>query len=96
MGASWDWSEYQPHVTIAYAGADVDLSEIEPYNGKLVFGPEKFAEVDENWKGKFDENVPAARDGRARRTTDLLINKIAPELFKQYPSMKHLASNTQR
>ena len=26
------------------------------------------------------------------QTTDLLINKIAPELFKQYPSMKHLAA----
>jgi len=26
------------------------------------------------------------------QTTDLLVNKIAPELFKQFPSMKHLAA----
>jgi endonuclease-3 len=26
------------------------------------------------------------------QTTDVLVNKLAPELFKQYPSMKHLAA----
>jgi hypothetical protein len=50
-GASWDYPEYQPHITIAY-GADVDLTKIEPYQGKIVFGPEVFAPVDENWKAK--------------------------------------------
>lgn len=45
-GASWDWLDYQPHITITYDGADVDLSKIEPYKGELVFGPEEFAEID--------------------------------------------------
>lgn len=54
-GASWDFPEYQPHVTITYAGNDIDLSKVEPYRGKLVFGPEIFAELDEDWSSKLTE-----------------------------------------
>lgn len=54
-GASWDWPEYQPHVTIAYEGAPDDLDSIEPYRGKLIFGPEIFEEVDEDWKAGLTE-----------------------------------------
>lgn len=49
-GASWDYPEYQPHVSITYNGGDVDLSKVEPYRGKLEFGPEIFAELDEDWR----------------------------------------------
>jgi hypothetical protein len=51
-GASWDFPEYQPHVTITYDGTGVDLARVEPYRGELRFGPEIFAEVDENWTPK--------------------------------------------
>lgn len=50
LGASWDYPGYQPHVTITYAGGDVDLSKVEPYRGKLVFGPEIFEELTDNWR----------------------------------------------
>lgn len=51
-GASWDYPEYQPHVSITYDGSGVDLSTVKPYRGKLEFGPEIFAELDEDWKPK--------------------------------------------
>lgn len=54
-GASHDFGEYQPHVTISYAGGDVDVSKVEPYRGELRFGPEIFAELDEDWKDKIEE-----------------------------------------
>lgn len=44
-GASWDFPEYQPHVTITYDGAGVDLRTIEPYRGPIELGPEVFEEV---------------------------------------------------
>ncbi len=44
-GASWDYEEYQPHVTITYAAGDLDLSKVEPYRGKIEFGPEIFEEL---------------------------------------------------
>lgn len=54
-GASFDFPDYQPHVTITYAGGDVDLSKVEPYRGKLTFGPEIFEELDEDWSSKLTE-----------------------------------------
>jgi phage-related protein (TIGR01555 family) len=51
-GASHDWDDYQPHVTITYDGSQVDLSKVEPYRGKLVFGPEEFSELDLDWASK--------------------------------------------
>lgn len=55
MGASWDHPEYQPHITITYDAGDLDLSEVEPYRGKIVLGPELFEEVNEDYKDKLIE-----------------------------------------
>lgn len=50
-GASFDFDEYQPHVTITYAKPEgLDLSTVEPFRGALEFGPEIFAEVVEDWE----------------------------------------------
>lgn len=46
LGASWEWPEYQPHISIQIGG-DIDLSKVEPYQGKIVLGPEIFEEVRE-------------------------------------------------
>lgn len=43
-GASWDWPEYQPHISIQ-VGGDVDISKMKPYTGRIVLGPEIFEEV---------------------------------------------------
>jgi len=56
-GASWDWPEYQPHVTITYDAAGVDLSKVEPFRGALRFGPEIFEELDGSASGKMDKIV---------------------------------------
>lgn len=45
-GASSDWPEFTPHVTITYNGAGVDLDKVEPYTGELLFGPEIFERLD--------------------------------------------------
>ena len=54
-GATWDWPEYQPHITVTYEPGDIDLSKVEPYRGQIVLGPEIFAEVDEDWKNNTKE-----------------------------------------
>ncbi|MDW9444827.1 DUF1073 domain-containing protein [Sinorhizobium meliloti] len=43
-GASCDWPEYQPHISIQIGG-EIDLSKVEPYRGKIVLGPEIFEEL---------------------------------------------------
>lgn len=44
-GASHDYDDYSPHVTISYESMGLDLSKVEPYTGPLVFGPEIFQEI---------------------------------------------------
>lgn len=46
-GATWDWPDYQPHISIQ-VGGDVDLAKVEPYQGKIVLGPEIFEELRED------------------------------------------------
>jgi hypothetical protein len=52
-GATSDYEEYNPHITITYKGMPEDLSTIEPYQGEIILGPEVFAEI----KTGFDNNV---------------------------------------
>lgn len=42
-GASWDWPDYQPHISIQVGG--VMPADVKPYQGKIVLGPEIFEEV---------------------------------------------------
>lgn len=52
QGASWDHDSYQPHISLTYDPGEVDLAKVTPYRGRIVLGPEIFAEVDENWTPK--------------------------------------------
>lgn len=45
-GASHDYPEYQPHISLT--GEPVDIDSIEPYRGEIVLGPEIFEELDES------------------------------------------------
>lgn len=42
-GCSWDFPEYNPHVTIAKGLGSADLSRLKAFTGALAFGPEEFA-----------------------------------------------------
>jgi len=54
-GATWDHPEYQPHVMISYDPDAPDIADIEPYQGPLIFGPEIFSVVKENWQEGIKE-----------------------------------------
>lgn len=55
-GASWDWPDYCPHVTITWQAPDgLDVSAIEPFQGELRFGPEVFEEIDDDWRAGVAE-----------------------------------------
>ena len=57
-GASHDYDAYRPHLTISYGESPEDP---DPYDGKLVFGPEIFQPVKKNWSddvvAKADESL---------------------------------------
>ncbi len=61
-GASWDYDAYHPHITLTYAAPEgLDLSTIEPYTGRIVLGPEQFAELETGWAEDIKEH--AEEDG---------------------------------
>lgn len=60
-GCSWDYPEYEPHVTLTYNKGDMDIDVLDPYGGPLQFGPEVHAEIDEDWK---DGIVEQGVDGK--------------------------------
>lgn len=61
-GASWDFPEYQPHITLTYSVPEADVDALEAYQGPLIFGPEEFSELNENWANEITE-VPTSGAG---------------------------------
>lgn len=65
-GASHDYDEYRPHVTINLSGAIP--ADAEPYAGQLVFGPEIFEPIIETKgveaRSGFDPSQPRDPHGR--------------------------------
>lgn len=52
-GATWDWPDYQPHITIAYdPDRKVNVEELKAYTGEIILTEEIFEELDLNWKSK--------------------------------------------
>ena len=56
-GASDDHPDYQPHISITYNWTGGDINTLKPYTGELLFGPEVFEEIREDWKSTLKENV---------------------------------------
>ncbi|HBO2606443.1 TPA: DUF1073 domain-containing protein [Pseudomonas aeruginosa] len=54
-GASWDFPEYQPHITFTYQPGSVDLDQVEPYRGVIELGPEIFEELKVDWADNIRE-----------------------------------------
>lgn len=56
-GASWDYDDYHPHVTVTYQPGNVILRAVQPYDGPIVLGPEEFKEIVPKWAGDIKEHV---------------------------------------
>lgn len=55
MGASSDYLEYKPHITISYNAEGVDEKTIEPYVGEIVLGDIEISLLEENWSDNIVE-----------------------------------------
>lgn len=54
-GASFDFDEYRPHITITYQPGAVDLSKVLPFEGDLYFSGEIFQPIKEGWADDLEE-----------------------------------------
>jgi hypothetical protein len=82
-GAAHKWPEFLPHVTITMDATGVDLDKVEPYEGELKFGPERFAEVipDPDPLSMFT----AADEDEIERLTSALMDEANP-VFTEFAS----------
>lgn len=56
LGAAHDFPSFQSHVTLTWdAPPDLDIGKLEPFAGRLIFGPEIFAPINEDWKDDLVE-----------------------------------------
>lgn len=56
MGCSWDHDDYMPHITITYKGSDVDLDDLDPYDGEIELEGETWTKVVEDWGKNASES----------------------------------------
>lgn len=67
-GASWDWPSYMPHVTLTYeAPPGFEPEDFRPFLGPIILGPERWRELDENWKEKV-QTVPVESQDLTKRS----------------------------
>lgn len=74
IGASWDYDEYRPHLTISY-DPNFNVTDVEPYTGPIHLGGEEFAPVKDNWADDIEEvELRKAEASLADRLNDALLN----------------------
>lgn len=63
MGASSDYPEYKPHITLSYDTEGLNEAMIEPYAGDIVLGDILVSLLDVDWSDKITEkNGPTLSD----------------------------------
>ncbi|MFY9350072.1 MAG: DUF935 family protein [Sphingobium sp.] len=82
-GASWDWPSYLPHVTLTYDPGDLDIAKVAPYQGRLVFGPERFETIQPDWQEQLTERPTvtsfAEMDDDGHDDADSIVDRMIAE-----------------
>lgn len=79
-GASWDYPSFLPHVTLTYDAGDLDLAKVEAYQGRLVFGPERFEPIQSDWHDTVSEVAPASfAEPSAHDNVDSIVDRMIAE-----------------
>jgi|GEM_PF-6335005 len=74
-GASWDWPEYKPHLTISYAAPSCDTVAIAAYDGPIVLGPEVWEEVKSGWADDVVEEVAKSPSAKVSQSAALYLDQ---------------------
>ena len=66
FGASWDYPEYHPHISITYDGSGVDVSKMEPYTGQIILDSEDRHELVDDFEESVKEIKPKTIDSQRK------------------------------
>jgi len=56
IGATSDYPDYQPHISISLQAGAVDLINLKPWQGPIILGPEVYEEIIEDWRAEVKTN----------------------------------------
>lgn len=72
-GASWDFQDYTPHVSITYRGSGLDVGGMTPFAGDIVLGPLCAKPLKSNWDSEVVETalLTKANDGNFANMTQV-------------------------
>jgi hypothetical protein len=90
-GASWDYPHFKPHITISYAGHELAPELIEPFMGSLIFGPEEFSQLQEDWDQTITE-IPIVGENRGFSSSKILNRIKYRESITEKTRMTELSS----
>lgn len=62
MGASRDFQEYTPHITITYTGGGAPVAQMQPFRGDIVLGPMRAKPLNPDWDGEVVETALTESD----------------------------------
>lgn len=60
MGASSDWPDYKPHITLSWQADGIDEKAIRPFDGDIVLSDIFVSLLDEDWKSGVVEKSSSA------------------------------------
>lgn len=75
-GASWDYPGYLAHVTFSYDASGVDLANVKPFTGELLFGPEIFEPIVDDWQARVRSLAEGGGDYAAPDAEGALIEQL--------------------
>ena len=81
-GASWDYAQFLPHISLTYQPGDLDLSKVVPYLGRIVLGPEIFEAIDDGYDTALTEIAlaePLAAPAHPHDVVDEAVDAIMAE-----------------
>jgi hypothetical protein len=92
-GASYDFASYRPHITITWEAAPREVSQIEPYQGDLVFGPQEFKPINNGRQKDHEETKLKEADTRtlAERINDCVAAAARPAIERRIAEIFEVA-----
>lgn len=52
IGATSDYPDYSPHISISLRAGDVDIINLKPWQGPIELGPEVYETISDDWRAK--------------------------------------------
>ena len=93
-GASWDFPDYQPHITITYEKGGAELADVRPYTGPIVLLDEERSALESGFDAEESPVVTAVAAGLVELQNEQLTPELVARLARQWRPAGEIAQNS--